>query len=467
QFDFNTVQPPTIRIEYNYDSDGSENKNAKIYDKFLKNDYSGDYFLNDWGTAGYKMGSELPQESELSGLETFHVSSYGAKPNQDSVDDYLAIQSAIDAAVEAGGGIVQFESGTYDINIDKNEWNTLSITASNIILRGRGDKGDSATIIRQHETTLDVQAVATKHLINVGEGTNTGINSFSSSLVKDVIPGDDKVQIDLNTRVALEPGDTVILTSYMKGINGEFSREPLLEALKPLTLDETWTIRNGSRAVRFANTITEVKEIDSDLGSNIVEVTVATPFPYEFKISSGSDLRLYTQRFENVGIENLQIEMMVPDWYSYGHHKVTSTYNYDYGNGGIRFHQVKNSWVQGVTIHNFLMDLSISNSLYNTVDNVTISGVAGHHGIGYYGTQGAGSYHNVVQNIEMSANRTHAISYNQSSGGNVLRKLSTKVRNDTHSNAFIANIDFHGGVLGHNLVEQSGQIQINSAGAWT
>ncbi|MEW6359759.1 MAG: glycosyl hydrolase family 28-related protein [Planctomycetota bacterium] len=48
------------------------------------------------------------------GLKTFRVDDFGAKPD-DGQDDAAAIQSAVDAAAKAGGGVVAFSAGTYHV----------------------------------------------------------------------------------------------------------------------------------------------------------------------------------------------------------------------------------------------------------------------------------------------------------------------------------------------------------------
>ncbi|NOZ23003.1 MAG: hypothetical protein GXP25_18145 [Planctomycetes bacterium] len=55
---------------------------------------------------------EAPRQKDL---KTFRVDGFGAKPD-DGKDDAAAIQSAVDAAAKAGGGVVAFSAGTYHVS---------------------------------------------------------------------------------------------------------------------------------------------------------------------------------------------------------------------------------------------------------------------------------------------------------------------------------------------------------------
>lgn len=54
-------------------------------------------------------------ENDFSSLKTFYVDSFGAVAN-DGADDYSAIQNAVIAAKNSGGGIVKFGAGEYNIS---------------------------------------------------------------------------------------------------------------------------------------------------------------------------------------------------------------------------------------------------------------------------------------------------------------------------------------------------------------
>jgi Pectate lyase superfamily protein len=65
--------------------------------------------LTNWSAAGYQFGKQAIPNNPV----THNVTSYGAIAN-DGLDDTVAVQSAIDAAGNAGGGVVSFPAGQFD-----------------------------------------------------------------------------------------------------------------------------------------------------------------------------------------------------------------------------------------------------------------------------------------------------------------------------------------------------------------
>jgi hypothetical protein len=78
-------------------------------------------------------GMSIPHYSVVA-----NVQDYGARPN-DGVDDRQAIQDAIDAARNAGGGAVYLPAGTYDIKSRTHNDGALYLP-SNVALRGAGPR---------------------------------------------------------------------------------------------------------------------------------------------------------------------------------------------------------------------------------------------------------------------------------------------------------------------------------------
>ncbi len=92
---------------------------------------TGGAFLHDFSYAGYKNG-EAPLPAPSVGT-VFDVTLYGADATGAS-DATTAIQSAIDAAQAAGGGMVRFPAGLYRCD------GTLLVTHSNVVLQGVGSE---------------------------------------------------------------------------------------------------------------------------------------------------------------------------------------------------------------------------------------------------------------------------------------------------------------------------------------
>ncbi len=99
--------------------------------------------IHDFSYAGYHRG-----EKPIPRIEgpVFNIQDYGARPN-DGQDDTEAIQAAIDAAEDAGGGVVYFPPGTYYVEpkiygtqngrYEGHPW-ALLIKKSGVVLRGAG-----------------------------------------------------------------------------------------------------------------------------------------------------------------------------------------------------------------------------------------------------------------------------------------------------------------------------------------
>ncbi len=85
-------------------------------------------FLHDFSYAGYKNGEEaIPNVTG----PVFNVTANGADTSGGS-DSTQDIQATINQAQGAGGGVVYFPQGLYRVN------GTLSVTKSNVVLRGAG-----------------------------------------------------------------------------------------------------------------------------------------------------------------------------------------------------------------------------------------------------------------------------------------------------------------------------------------
>ena len=98
--------------------------------------------LPNFSFAGYKY-SEHPIPSVKH--KVFNVTDFGASPKGD-ISSKNAIRKAIAAAEENGSGIIFFPKGRYLINTEGDDFNTISISKSNIVLRGEGN-GDNGSVL--------------------------------------------------------------------------------------------------------------------------------------------------------------------------------------------------------------------------------------------------------------------------------------------------------------------------------
>lgn len=115
---------------------------SSLWDDFLAARQAGtEPVLPDFSYAGYHYCEEpIP---DLEG-PVFDVTDHGAVADDD-LSDEVAIQSAIDAAEAAGGGVVFFPAGRFDLNVTpEDQSRVIMVSGSNIVLRGVGS-GDGGT----------------------------------------------------------------------------------------------------------------------------------------------------------------------------------------------------------------------------------------------------------------------------------------------------------------------------------
>ena len=94
-----------------------------------------DKIVQDFSFAGYRRG-EVPLPVNPPGA-TFDVTTYGADASG-ATDSTNAIQTAIDAAEAAGGGIVWMPAGTYRVSPQGGSAYSLRIDSDGVVLRGAG-----------------------------------------------------------------------------------------------------------------------------------------------------------------------------------------------------------------------------------------------------------------------------------------------------------------------------------------
>jgi hypothetical protein len=97
--------------------------------------------IPDVSFAGYRHGAALPRAAG-----THDVLAYGAKPDG-SADSATAINNAISAAGQAGGGVVLIPAGTY--RLDK----VVQLGYSNVVLRGAGS---ARTVLKPTRSLTDL-----------------------------------------------------------------------------------------------------------------------------------------------------------------------------------------------------------------------------------------------------------------------------------------------------------------------
>ncbi len=255
--------------------------------------------LHDFSYAGYH-NSESPLQAPGELDPTVIVVD---ADNTGETDSTSAIQSALDEAAVAGG-VVLIPAGLYRVD------GLLSVTASNVVLRGEG-ADQTKILFSRHEGMSDKA-----HL------TFSGSVSLAAEtlLVGEAAPLSLVVEVEDATEFAV--GDDVSLGWI---ITDEFIAEHGMTG--------TWQAFNGTWQPFYRR---NVMAVDTAAVPHLV--TLDVPLRYPAKLRDGASLRKETGYLSEVGVANLSFATAVSwdeAWANMRSH-------------GLAFLSVKDSWVQGV-----------------------------------------------------------------------------------------------------------------------
>jgi hypothetical protein len=235
---------------------------------------TGGAFLHDFSHAGYKNG-EVPVPDPPSG-PVFDVASYGADATGAS-DATGSIQSAINAAQTAGGGVVWFPAGLYRCD------GILLVTHSNIALQGAG-----AGLSRIYFTQcagMDGKA----HLVFQGivaRGADVPLAADGQNGASSVLVADSS---------GLAVGDDIAVGWV---ITPDFVAEH--------NMTGTWQVSVGQWRPIFRRTVTAV---DNSVTPH--RVTLDVPLRYPAKLRDSASLRRETGHISECGISDLGLSNAV------------------------------------------------------------------------------------------------------------------------------------------------------------
>jgi hypothetical protein len=226
--------------------------------------------IQDFSYAGYRRGEDpIPTVTG----PVFNVTNYGAVANSLS-DSTVAIQNAINAAAAAGGGVVLIPAGEFRVSPQGGQ--CLSVTSSNIILRGAGT---SQTFLLNTSYTMNGKAV-----IRVGPSS---VTTGTAHTITANLTGPTR-RIPVLNAGNFAPGNMV-------RIQWEFTSGWVTE-----NNQQTWW---GSSAPDDATYLREVTATNATEGW--IEVDV--PTRYWIKTRDNPTVRTVSGLLRNVGIESLAI----------------------------------------------------------------------------------------------------------------------------------------------------------------
>ncbi|MCG3135723.1 MAG: hypothetical protein HMLKMBBP_03463 [Planctomycetes bacterium] len=226
--------------------------------------------LPDFSFAGYRNGGPPPVAPPGPVIDA--VAEHGADATG-ATDATGAIQSAIDAASSAGGGVVFLPAGTYRVD------GTLSIRASGVVLRGAGPS----------ETLLVGTRTASMSDRATVEFAGSVVRGPHAPLAADGAEGSRELRVA--DASAFVPGDEVAVGWT---ITPEFVDEHGMTG--------TWVAFAGEWKPFFRRVVAAV-----DVTTSPHTVALDIPIRYPAKTRDGASIRRETGHLREVGCESLSV----------------------------------------------------------------------------------------------------------------------------------------------------------------
>ena len=335
-------------------------------------------FLHDFSYAGYKTGlTELPETIEGKYIDVTQEPYFADNTGtQDATD---AIQAAIDAVGQAGGGTVYMPAGTYKLSLREERECALLVGYSNVLLKGAG--------VGETKLYCDTYKMREVQIIVVGQrrgSWDTSADGTVYPLSKDV-PETPVKKIFLQSVSGLNVGDWVAVTS-------DWTKE----YIKEMGMQSMWAESDiyGPRIYR------KITAVDTQNGSVTLDAPTRCAMLMRdntrlYKINpsvSGSGLADFS-----IGNREYPIKSAATDLDAYAYQtKGTAGYNV-HASDVIRFSLCVDSWMQNVStyrpecndrdVHMLSNGLEIMHCRGITVRNCSFSNAqyqgAGGNGYGY------------------------------------------------------------------------------------
>lgn len=188
--------------------------------------------LPDYSYAGYALGEKsIPP----AGGRVFNVTRFGAVAN-DEQSDRTAIEKAIRAAEENGGGIVFFPPGVFLVNEESGAGDGILIHGAKVILKGSGSgPGGTELFMRNHLHPRNPKKLySVPHMFQFRPRNPSAVNRARTTVTKDAPRG--SFSITVQDSASLKAGMLVELSMNNPKANAAF-----LAGLKTWPL---WTTTN-------------------------------------------------------------------------------------------------------------------------------------------------------------------------------------------------------------------------------
>ncbi|MDO6802344.1 glycosyl hydrolase family 28-related protein [Wenyingzhuangia sp. 1_MG-2023] len=388
-----------------------------ILKKYLKGETA---ILPNYSYAGYAYG-ETPIPNKKGTI--FNITDFGAIAN-DGIDDTQAINTTIETAGKQGGGIVYFPKGIFHVNTDTTKTDIVKINYSNIVLRGAGSD-ENGTIIYSGSSTHQAEdnspwlsPFVFHSGLNLQDTSGFyDINNLKTTthITESLAKGSQIIQV-ASTK-GFHPKDIVILTMQNTTVDGNLMND----LMHPLTFEPFQTNYLNAGPLK-AKSFQSAIEIDQVIDAK--HLLLKQPIRRDISMQYNPSISLFPM-LKNIGVEHFKFDSA---WS--GNYKHHGDREMDYGWGAINLHRVSHGWIRDIHIHNYTQTTHLITSRNITIEDIHITGKAGHYSPKMYH-----SSDNLVQNIQVDANMTHGPGLEGCSFGNVYRNMTYK---------YPSTIDLHG-----------------------
>ena len=285
-----------------------------------------DKIVQDFSFAGYRRG-EVPLPVTPPGLTYNAVTGYGADPTG-TVDSTVAIQTALNAAASAGGGIVWLPAGTYRISPQGTNNHCLQIAASGVVLRGAGT---GQTFLLNTQTLMRDKNIL---LVTGPSGAAwTSVQTPSTNVTAD-LPG-PVTQIPVASVAGFAVGDAIVVRADP---GDDWAAEHL---------EDGWV---GLPAGSFGRLMYLRQIAALDAVNNVI--TLDIPTRYTLKLRDNARVYKKTTLITETGLEGFSIgNVQHPGTSGWGEEDYTTagTSAYDVHNSyAIRMSRVRDGWIKSV-----------------------------------------------------------------------------------------------------------------------
>lgn len=353
--------------------------------------------LIDYSYVGYHRGEKAIPDVQA---QRFDVTKYGAVAN-DGKSDKKAIQKAVDAAGQAGGGVVVFPAGRFLINEASDDPSMiLRIQHSKVVLRGAGcGPAGTELMMSRHLPAKDPQKMwSTPYMVQV----SAPYHKSKKLAVINAESHRDTKTVYVDATQAIEVGDWVVLRRR------DASKKAVSEAVAPYPLDPAWTslINSGVQVTEFH----QVKSLTSK------SLTFYAPVHYALNKDAGWTVESY-QPISEVGVEDIAF---VGNWKErFVHHKSAV---HDGGWSLLSYANVVDGWVRRCRFTDVNNALTVSRCSNISALELSIDGNKGHAAVAF-----RNSSHCLGALIVDRASQHHACGVGGMSSGNVFWRINYPV----------------------------------------